>query len=686
MNLHTKLSDVRGVGAKTAATLADGGLTTVGELIDFLPRKYEDFSRVVPIADIYPGKMTVKARVASINVRRLRGRSSLTTAVLDDGTGRIQAVWFNQPYRAAQFGSDEFYFSGDFELKYGKYQLTNPSAEKVKDLPVQTGRVLPIYPTRKGLKANVTRKILDELRPLISILPEFLPPEIIEKCDLKSVSEALTLIHFPDNLTDFEKARERLAFDEIFEMVLAARLNKQENMKLKGVKIDFNQPKIKEFVDSLPFTMTGAQKRALWEILQDLAGVSSEDSAAISPMNRLLQGDVGAGKTVVAGVAAYQAHLGGFQTALAAPTAILAAQHAATLSNLLEPYGVKIALLTGAVKGKKREILLKSLKNGDIDVLVGTHALFEDPVKFHKLGFVVIDEQHRFGVKQRNKLLAKSGADGSIMPHLLAMTATPIPRSLQLTLFGDLDISVLDELPTARKPITTKIWRASTRDELYDFIRDELKQGRQSYFVAPLIEDDPVDKEAKSVAAVYKTLTKNFPKWRIGVMHGKMAADEKDSVMTEFKAGKIDILVSTTVIEVGVDVPNATIMCVENAERFGLSQLHQLRGRVGRGEHQSYCFILPSDIEKVSRRLRYIEESTDGFYLAEKDLELRGPGEIYGVAQHGDLNLQIANLADTKLIKKASSAADWFIAHKSLADFPTLRQRVERSQKLTTLN
>jgi ATP-dependent DNA helicase RecG len=316
-------------------------------------------------------------------------------------------------------------------------------------------------------------------------------------------------------------------------------------------------------------------------------------------------------------------------------------------------------------------------------VLVGTHALFQDAVKFHRLGFVVIDEQHRFGVKQRNKLLAKT--DG-YMPHLLAMTATPIPRSLQLTLFGDLDISILDELPQKRQPIKTKVWRNSTRDELYDFIKRELKNGRQAYFVASLVENDPLDSELKSVTRVHKELTRIFTNWKVGLLHGKMPTEEKDRIMQAFKLHQLDVLVATTVIEVGVDVPNATIMAVENAERFGLAQLHQLRGRVGRGEHQSYAFILPSDIEKVSRRLRYIEESTDGFYLAEKDLQLRGPGEIYGTAQHGELILQVANLADTKLIKSASAAADWFITQKSLTEFPTLRQRVENSQKLITLN
>lgn len=676
MNLTTKLSEIKGVGTRTAGILRSAELNTVQDLIDFLPRAYEDFSEVVKISEIHPGKVTIRARVTSTDTKRTGGRSTLTRATLDDGTGKVRAIWFNQPYRASQFGSEEYYFSGQFEFKYGQYQMTNPAAERSKDMPVQTGRVLPIYPVRKGLKPSTTRKILDELRPLISVLPELLPAEIVKSQNLLSLSTALTNVHFPDSLADFEQARHRLAFDELFEIILAAKLNKQENEKIKGYRIKFNQEKIRQFVQGLPFQMTGAQKRATWEALQDLEKPM--------PMSRLLQGDVGAGKTVVAGAIAFQAHLGGFQTALVAPTAILAAQHAETVDKLLSPFGVKTALLTGAVKGRSRTELFKNLKNGHIDILVGTHALFEDSVKFHKLGLVVVDEQHRFGVRQRGKLLAKTQDDR--MPHLLTMTATPIPRSLQLTLFGDLDISVLNELPKSRKPIKTKIWRQSTRDQFYDFIKKELAAGRQAYFVVPLIEDDPLSNDQKSAQSLYKSLTGIFKNFRVGLLHGRMPAAAKDQIMGSFKNHQINVLVATTVIEVGVDVPNATIMVIENADRLGLAQLHQLRGRVGRGEHQSYCFIMPTDIEKISRRLRYIEESTDGFYLAEKDLELRGPGEIYGVAQHGELNLRIANLADAKLIKQVVTSAEWFLKNARLSDFPAFHNRVAKSQKLTTLN
>ena len=695
MNLSTSLSEVKGVGAKTFSQLEASGILTVGDLIQFLPRKYEDFSKITKISEIRPGKVTVRAKVISVNVRQLGWRSSITTAVLSDGTGRINAVWFNQAYRTRQFGDEEFYFSGVFEMKYGRFQLTNPSAEKVKDLPVQTGRVLPVYPLKKGLKPSTTRKILDELRPFITMLADFLPEELVRKFELLPYSDALLKIHFPQNLQDYEEAHERLAFNEVFELILAARLNKQANEKLLGFKIPFDQEKIKEFAGSLPFKLTNAQRRATWDILQDFEKSNITDTAPprddnlkTAPMNRLLQGDVGAGKTVVAGIAAYQACLAGFQTALAAPTAILAAQHAETLDKLLSPFGVRVALLTGGTSKAKRETL-KHLENGDIDVVVGTHALFEDSVKFRRLGFVIIDEQHRFGVKQRNKLLVKSGKSSTevgTMPHLLAMSATPIPRSLQLTLFGDLEISILDELPGGRLPIKTKIWRNSTRDELYKLIKTELTSGRQAYFIAPTIEESTEDKTLKSVEVVYKAMQKVFGQWRVGVVHGKMKVDEKDRIMNRFKNHEIDVLVSTTVIEVGVDVPNASVIAIENADRFGLAQLHQLRGRVGRGEHQSYCFLLPTDIERISRRLHHIEESTDGFYLAEKDLELRGPGEVYGAAQHGELNLQIANIADTKLVAKAAQSVKWFMKNTNLADSPELAKRIKKSQKITTLN
>jgi len=401
------------------------------------------------------------------------------------------------------------------------------------------------------------------------------------------------------------------------------------------------------------------------------------------PMNRLLQGDVGAGKTVVAGIAARQAASHSFQTAILAPTEILAAQHARTLADLLEPLGVSVALLSGSVKAKARQPLLAELKDGKVDVLVGTHALLEAPVQFRQLGLVVIDEQHRFGVAQRQALLQK----GKRMPHLLAMTATPIPRSLALTLYGELDVSIITTKPKNRKPIITKIVSPVSRKQLYSTIDVEIGKGRQAYVICRLIDDNPQN-EAKSVQAEYKKLQNSvFGHRRIGLLHGRMKPSEKDEVMQKFKDSQYDILVSTTVVEVGVDVPNATVMLIEDAEQYGLSQLHQLRGRVGRSELQSFCYLLTSDTAKPSQRLREIEKSNDGFYLAEVDLKLRGPGEIYGRAQHGALNLQVATLGDTKLIARAQKAAQAFVSSgASLLQYKQLAAHVEKYQRLTTLN
>jgi ATP-dependent DNA helicase RecG len=676
MNLVSPLEKVKGVGAKTGEQFAAANLHTVGDLINFLPRAHEDFSHITEIANITPGKATIKAKCETIATRPVRRGLRITTATLTDGSGKLQAVWFNQPYRETQLKSgEEFYFSGEFEFNYNRYQLTNPSAEQVSDMPVQTDRVLPVYRSIKGLKTTLVRKILAELRPLITMLPETLPPEIIKEEKLLPRSDALLAMHFPKTPEDIEKGRERLAFEELFELLLASQLNRQENAKLEGWHIPFNQSVVKAFVKQLPFELTGAQRLAAWEILQDFEKKT--------PMNRLLQGDVGSGKTVVAGLAARQAAHEGFQTALMAPTEILASQHAETLQKLLSPFGFRVGLLTGSVKGAARKTLYAAIAGGDVEVVVGTHALIQETVQFHKLGFVVIDEQHRFGVKQRQELLKKS----QNMPHLLAMTATPIPRSLALTVYGELDLSILNELPKGRKPIKTKIWSPNSRAQLYEMVDEEIANGRQAYVICSLIDDNP-ENEIKSVQAEYKKLQNSiFKHRRIGLLHGKLKSDEKEAVMQQFASGQLDVLVSTTVVEVGVDVPNATVMLIEDADRFGLSQLHQLRGRVGRSVHQSYCYLITSTSAKPTQRLREVEKSNDGFYLAEVDLKLRGPGEIYGRSQHGALNLQIASLADTKLIARAQRAARAFAeSGVNLLKYKELETHVKQYQRLTTLN
>lgn len=676
MNLLTDIESIKGVGPRSAAQLRAAGITNVGELITFLPRKYDDFSSVQSIVDLQPGKATIKARVESITTRRVRRAMSVTTATLVDKTSKVQAVWFNQAYRQTQFKSgQEYYFSGQFELKNGRYQLMSPSAEQASEITASTNRLLPIYHQIRGLKSQLVRKILLELRPLISVLPETLPDSVITDQHLIGYAKALEQLHFPENQEQIAAARERLGFEELFQLILASRLNRDANQKLRGYAMKFDPAVVRDFVKRLPFSLTDAQRIAAWDIIQDF----TRDI----PMNRMLQGDVGAGKTVVAGIAALVAVKNNLQVALMAPTEILARQHAATLDALLAPFGLKVGLLIGAIKGKAREELLRHIASGEVDIVVGTQAIIQDSVVFKELGFVVIDEQHRFGVEQRQKLQGKS----LLMPHVLTMTATPIPRSLQLTLFGELDISILNQLPASRKPIKTGLVAPASAPKIYEKIDQEITAGRQAYIICGLIEDSALN-DKKSVETEYQRLRRTiFAHRAIGLLHGRMKAAEKEQVMNDFKAGKYDILLSTTVVEVGIDVPNATIIMIENADTFGLAQLHQLRGRVGRSDLQSYCYLMLSDSKKPTERLRAIEKSNDGFYLADVDLKLRGPGEIYGRAQHGDLNLQIASLADTKLIKRASDAAARFVeSGAELVQYKQLAAAVAKYQRLTTLN
>ena len=677
MNLQTPLANIKGVGAKTAESFAKAGLHTVKNLIEFFPRGYEDYSVITEVGKIKPGKVSLRVKVEHLNTRRVKRGMHITEATLVDDTGKVAAVWFNQPYRADQLRKEkgQWLISGQFGLQGHKYQLTNPSVEKYESTHVNAGRIVPIYRSVAGLKSHVVRKVLTELRPAIIMLDEILPLKIVSTQGLISRSDALTYLHFPENDQQLEEARKRLGFEELFSLVLAGQLNKRENTKLTGWEIPFDQNHAKEFVSHLPFQLTDSQRAAIWQIAKDFE--------CEHPMNRLLQGDVGSGKTVVAGMSASLAASAGFQTAFMAPTEILAIQHGETLTKLLEPFDITVGLLTGSVKPAAKKQLYQKIDSGEVQVVVGTHALIQEKVKFHKLGFVVIDEQHRFGVAQRQKLLEKSAH----LPHLLSMTATPIPRSLALTVYGELDVSILNEMPRGRQPIKTSIVSPNSRESMYASVDQQIKSGRQVYVVCPLIDDNP-ESEKRSVELEYKKLQKTiFKEYKIGLLHGQLGSDEKQAVMETFTSGKIDILVSTTVIEVGVDVPNATIMIIENADQFGLAQAHQLRGRVGRGEHQSYCFLVSSDSLKPTRRLRELEKSNDGFYLAEVDLNLRGPGEIYGHAQHGQLNLQVASLADTKAIANVQKAvADFMQSGDDLVQYKQIYEQVSKYQRLTTLN
>ena len=682
MRFTSPISDIKGVGDQTEAKLRHAGIETVQDLIYFLPRTYEDYSEVSRIDRLEPGKVVLRGKVERVTAKRVRRGLTITEAVLADESGRVPITWFNQPYRVKQIQDkpkQEWLVSGEFTFSGQRYQIMNPSLQEADEVIAGEKRIVPVYRQVSGLKTQLIHKLIEELRPLMAVLPESLPPELAAHEHVMSHAEAITALHFPDSKEQLEQARERVAFEEVTELLYAADLNRQENETLTSHKIAFSPDDAKQFIAALPFDLTDAQRLAAWEVIQNFgSGV---------PMNRLLQGDVGAGKTVVAGLSAYVAARAGYQTAIMAPTELLARQHAETLSRILAPLNVTVALLIGSMSVKAKKELKTQIASGAVAVTVGTHALIQDDVVFERLGFVVIDEQHRFGVVQRQKLLSKS----EFMPHLLAMTATPIPRSLQLTVYGELDISLIRQRPKGRKPIITRIASPNSRTQLYEEIDERIQVGEQVYVVCPLIADNGeagADVELKSVEAEIKLLKKGpFAHRTLGLLHGKLSADEKQAVMESFSQGKVDILVSTTVVEVGVDVPNATVMVIEGAERFGLAQLHQLRGRVGRSDQQAYCYLIPSTSAAPSQRLREMERSNDGFYLAEKDLELRGPGEIYGRAQSGALNLQVANIADTILLRRVQDAIKWCKQNNiDLLQYERLARRIEKYRRMTTLN
>ena len=666
------------MGDELAKKLAAAGIKTAGDLIDNYPRRYEDYSHVVPIGELKPGTITIQAKIGQLSGHYVRRGMHITEAIASDGTGSVRLVWFNQPYRAAATKAGQPYFiAGNYDLRRGRFAITNPSLELVSDFPLNTARIIPIYRESGGLKSITLRKLLAEAFRAIKTMPEHLPLWLIEQQKLIPYTQAVSEIHFPSSDKSLQAAKRRLAFEEVFGLTLAALLNKYELTHDKALAITFKEQLARDFVSKLPFKLTDAQRRVAWQIYKDMAKTQ--------PMNRLIEGDVGSGKTVVAAMAGLMAMEQGFQVALMAPTEILARQHAETLYRLLDSvgYGGQVGLLIGSLKPAPKKDCWERIASGQIRLIVGTHALIAEKVDMHRLGLIIIDEQHRFGVEQRKKLQVKAGH----MPHVLHLTATPIPRSLALTLYGELDISMLDELPPGRKRVLTKICSPNSRPQLYRQIDAELERGWQMYVVCPLIADTEVSR-GLSAEEVYERLSqRDFKHRKVGLLHGRMSGPEKDKVMRRFVRCEYDILVSTTVIEVGVDVRNATVMLIEGAERFGLAQIHQLRGRVGRGEHQSYCFLMLSDSQAPGVRLQALETTNNGFKLAELDLKLRGPGAIYGTAQHGALDLRVAQLTDIKLIAAARGAAQEFIDRKETAKkYPHLAARVSRLRAVTNLN
>ena len=680
LELSTLVAVISRVGKTTAARLKKLGIETVSDLIFYYPFRWEDFSKIFDIAEIQPASIvTVKGKIQLIKNRRSPvKRKFLTEALISDKTGSVKVIWFNQPFLIEILKpGDQVYLSGKVDFDRYTLQLINPVYEKVSSgTTTHTARLVPIYSLTENLTQKQIRFLTKQAMPAVELIKDWLPAEIIKEFDLIDLNSALAQIHFPANQKILAEAIKRLKFDELFLFQLQIILSKIEIDSSSAEPIKFAEEKTKKFVEALPFKLTNDQRKAAWQIISDLQRPR--------PMNRLLEGEVGSGKTVVATLAIFNTALAEKQSVLMAPTEILASQHYKTISNLLAQSGFKVALLSRSQQlinnqaATKREIS-SYLETGEIKIIIGTHALIQEGIQFKNLALAIVDEQHRFGVEQRKLLREKSG-DPKTIPHLLSMTATPIPRSLALTLYGDLDLSIIREMPKERKKIITEIVDPVKRQQTYNFIREQIASGRQIFVVCPLI--DPSDRlGVKAVTEEYEKLKKEiFPEFKIAMLHGKLKPADKEKVMIDFLAKQSDILVSTSVIEVGVDVPNASVMLIEGADRFGLAQLHQFRGRVGRANHQSYCFLLtenPSQRTKI--RLQALISAKDGFELAELDLQLRGPGEVYGIIQSGLPIFKIAQLSDYDLISQTKKAVE--IVGPNLNEYPILKNKISQMIK-----
>ena len=655
-----------------STSFKQAGIDTVMDLLMYFPRAYDDYSHVDNIGSIQPGQATIKVKFGDIKAGYRNGGLHITSAAASDDTGAVSVSWFNQPYRKQSLKSGtEYFVSGELEFKYGRYQFINPSLEQVSDFPKQTAKILARYPEKKNLKSRQIRKIMAEVIPLTKKLEDAIPDVVSAQEKMITKAEAVKQIHQPESQAALQMAKDRLGFEEIFELQLAALVSKKQAKQWLAPALKFDASHTKKFLSGLKFELTTAQRKSSWQILQDIEKTE--------PMNRLLQGDVGAGKTVVAGMAIEQCLRSGKQAALMAPTEVLANQHRSTLLKLLPKD--KVVLLTSDVKGSVKKEIIERAQNGEALLFIGTHALIQQAVSFSQLGLAIIDEQHRFGVAQRQKLL-----NGNQMPHLLCMTATPIPRSLALTVYGDLDVSVIDELPPGRQVVETVAKPFTAVAEVDRAVAETVASGEQVYVVCPLIEEsDKLD--IKNAEAEYERVKKTHPKARVGLLHGRMKSADKQDALNKFKDRELDILVSTTVIEVGVDVPGATLMVIEGAERFGLAQLHQLRGRVGRSDLKSRCILVTSPGIKSTQRLRAMEQTNSGFKLAEIDLKLRGPGAVYGTRQHGQLDLRMASIGDTKYISHVREIANSFLdSHADLSQYPALFSRINQLRSVTQLN
>lgn len=659
------VSKLKGVGPKKASALEKMGIVSLTDLLYLFPRDYQDRRNITPIGQLEPGEAAlVRGTVQRVQKDGYRhGRKQVLRLIIEDASSGMEVVFFNAGFLAGNFKrGEELFFYGKPTINQNKLQMVHPefsSADGIKG-------ILPIYPLTKGISQNEMRKWQREIVPMVESVVDVLPPKLAEENNLCPLQYALKNIHFPMGPEELRQAKYRFIFEELF--ILALGLVMMKKRDEKGISFAAGEA-IGEFVGKLSFPLTGAQKRVLDEIQRDME--------SDLPMNRLIQGDVGSGKTVIAAAALYKAVKSGFQGAFMAPTELLMRQHYESLRASFAPLGVQVAFLSGSMTGGEKNKTLELLEKGEIDILVGTHAMIQPTVKFHKLGLVVTDEQHRFGVNQRVSLYKKGE-----YPDVLVMSATPIPRTLAAVIYGDMDVSVVDELPPGRQAIRTKAVGTGAREKVYRFVSEEIEKGRQAYVVAPLI-DESESLDVKSATEIFEELRHKFRKYRVALLHGELKQAEKDAIMERFYGGEIDILVATVVIEVGIDVPNATVMVIENAERFGLAQLHQLRGRVGRGREQSYCVLITEAAGDIAKeRAKIMAESTDGFFIAEKDLELRGPGEIFGHRQHGIPDMILADLVKhMDIMEKVRGEAIGILSEDpglEGEELQPLRQKVEK--------